>query len=592
VPTEVILNEVPVGVAARTSRKGETASVRVTGFLSSEDGQELITHLEQFPSTLLMKAVGTRVPPSQVDNLLAIIRRDKTATVYVNELQPQLISKVARAKERGEAVFRDDIVDITSAELGVDVPADAGVVIVFSWGWRRGLFYDFCPLGPDARPRAFDLPAVLGELYARLLFQERYRISDDEWARLFGCNWFPFAGLGNETIGLMLTHLRAGWDMEELTPRVAEEVRGKAPSFLQAWLQHPALATHAPILEKAVGHFLAGDHVSCAGLLYPQIEGVLRSHPVGSHAGRPGSLLMPHRFENYLKEVYLPKFNPTAPAEGPAAGSGSQQKASSIAILVVHQLFHSFDPPPRDHESAVVERSADSVRPRPTVDAAGAANRWSQWTARGNDEVLARLIERLDANLPGGWRRLQGESLEPFRPGVRPGAAWYSIDSTPEHVGVTLSVERARPGWMRGGRVLFAGPPYPPTATIPSAWGQVMRFLDEGVVAAARAVSAQVSAPGIDDLFLAELPLDITGLLLRFSRSARKNLPLAPDDAQLWQDFVIGAFRARAVVDGERLVGWLVHEGWGRDEALELNLRFFEQCRLLSRYAEEVAVVS
>jgi hypothetical protein len=591
VPAEVLLNEVPMGVAAKASRKGETASVRVTGFLSSEDGQELVTHLEQVPSTLLMKAVGTRVSPSQVDNLLAIIRRDKTATVYVNELQPQVITKVAQAKERGEPVFMDDIVDITAAELGVEVPPDAGVVIVFSWGWRKGLFYDFGPLGPDARPREFDLPGVLGELYARLLFQQRYRISDDEWARLFGCGWFPFAGLGNETIGLMLTHLRAGWDMDELTPRVAEEVRGKAPSFLQAWLPHPALAPHAPILERAVGHFLSGDHVSCAGLLYPQIEGILRSHPMGAHAGRPGSLLMPHRFEDYLKEVYLPRFNPAA-AEGPAATPVTQQKSAAVAILVIHQLFHSFDPPPRERELAVVERSEGPVRRRPDIDAAGAANRWSQWTARGDDEVLARLIECLDANLPGGWKRLQGESLDPYRSGVRPGSAWYSIESTPEHVGVTLSIERARPGGMRGGRVWFAGPPHPPTATIPAAWGQVMTFLDEGVVGAARAAGAQVSAPGIDDLFLAELPPDVAGMLVRFSRSARKALPLAADDAHLWHSFVIGAFRARAPVESRRLVEWLVHEGWERDAALELNLRFFEQCRLLSRYAEEAALVS
>jgi hypothetical protein len=90
-------------------------------------------------------------------------------------------------------------------------------------------------------------------------------------------------------------------------------------------------------------------------------------------------------------------------------------------------------------------------------------------------------------------------------------------------------------------------------------------------------------------LFLAELPPDIAELLRRFSRSARKILPLAPDDAQLWHSFVIGAFRARVVVDSRRLIEWFVHEGWERDAALELNLRFFEQCRLLSQYAEEVA---
>ncbi len=587
---EVILDSVPIGIAVESSR-GESVRVQPIGFLSSEDGQQLIRQLEKLPSTLLMKAVGNRVSPSQVDNLLAIVRRDKTATVYVNELQPQVISKIAKAKARGEPVFMDDIVDITAVELGVEVPPNAGVVIVFSWGWRKGLFYDFGPLGPNASPREFDLPAVLGELYARLLFQERYRISDNEWARLFECGWFPFAGLGNETIGLMLTHLRAGWDIDELTPRITEEVRGKAPSFLQAWLLHPALASHGPILESAVGHFLSGDHVNCAALLYPQIEGVLRSFPMGAHAGRPGSLLMPHRFEDYLKEVYVPRFNPAACVEGQAATAALQQKSATVAILVVHQLFHSFEPTPRVRESAVVATSLVPVLRSTDVDAAEAANRWSQWTVRGDEEVLARLIERLDANLPGGWKRLQGESLEPYRSAVRPGSAWYAIDSTAEHVGVTLSVERA-PGVMRGGRVWFAGPPHPPTATIPTAWGQVMRFLDEGTVAAAGAVGALVSAPTADELFLAEIPPDVARMLLVFSRSAQKSLPLAAADANLWLTLVIEAFRARAVVDSRRLVEWLVHEGWEREAARELSLRFFEQCRLLSRYAEEVALIS
>src|ERR1700689_4587268 len=105
-PVEVILSEVPIGVAAKASRKGETAAIRITGFVSSEDGQDLITHLEQFSSMLLAKAVGDKGSPSQVDNLLAIVRRDKTATVYVNELRPAFISKVARAKERGDPVFK------------------------------------------------------------------------------------------------------------------------------------------------------------------------------------------------------------------------------------------------------------------------------------------------------------------------------------------------------------------------------------------------------------------------------------------------------------------------------------------------------
>jgi hypothetical protein len=592
-PFEVILSEVPMGVAAKASRKGETASVRITGFVSSEDGHDLITHLEKFPSTLLAKAVGDRISPSQVDNLLAIIRRDKTATVYVNELDPELTTKVGRTKEKGDPVFKDDIVDITRADLGVDVPADAAVVFVFSWGWRKGVFYDFGPVGPDARPRAFDLPGVLGELYARLIFQERFRISDDEWTRLFKAGWFPFVGLGNETINLMLTHLRAGWDLDELTPRVVEEVRGKVPAFLEAWKLHPALATHAPLLEKAVTDFLSENYVSCSGLLFPRIEGILRSTPAFSGADRTGSLLMPHRFEDYLREVYLSSFNPDAPRAGEAVGragaAGFDGKSSSVALLVVHQLFHSFEPAAREHEVATSAREGNANPRVTTIEPVEAANRWHQWSAKGPDSVLAQLIERLDENLPGGWKRLHGEELGPYRSLVRPGAAWYSLATTPQYIGVTLSVERTSAGGMRGGRVWFARLPFPPTATIPAAWDQVMQFLDAGIVVAARSAGAPISAPSPDALFLAELPPEIAESLCTFSRSARKSLPLAPDDSQRWSSFVIGAFRARAVVDDRRLVEWFVHEGWEREAARELSRRFFDQCRLLNRYVEEVA---
>jgi hypothetical protein len=592
-PFEVILSEVPIGVATKASRKGETASVRITGFVSSEDGQDLITHLEQLPATLLTQAVGNRISPSQVDNLLAIVRRDKTATVYVNELHPELLTKVGRAKEKGDPVFKDDIVDITRAELGVAVPTDAAVVFVFSLGWRKGLFYDFGPVGPDARPRAFDLPAVLGELYARLLFQERFSISDDAWAGLFKAGWFPFVGLGNQTIKLMLTHLRAGWDIDDLTPRVVEEVRDKAPAFLESWKSHPALATHAPVLEQAVAEFLSEDYAGCSGLLFPRIEGMLQSIPALSGADRTGSLLMPHRFEHYLREVYFASFNPDAPrtdaAAGRAGAAGFGGKSSAVALLVIHQLFHSFEPAGRGHEVATPARE-DNANPRGTaIEPAEAANRWNQWGAKGPDGALDQLIERLDENLPAGWKRLRGEELDPFRSLVRPAAAWYSIATTPQYVGVTLSVERTPAGGMRGGRVWFAGPPFPPTATIRTAWEQVMRFLDEGVVAAAHSAGASISAPNPDALFLAELPPEIAAALCTFSRSARKSLPLGTDDSQRWSSFVIGAFRARAVVDARRLVEWFVCEGWERDTARELSLRFFDQCRLLNQYAEEVS---
>jgi hypothetical protein len=116
-----------------------------------------------------------------------------------------------------------------------------------------------------------------------------------------------------------------------------------------------------------------------------------------------------------------------------------------------------------------------------------------------------------------------------------------------------------------------------------------MRFLDEGVVVAARAAGVQIWAPSPDVLFLGELPPETAEALRTFSRSAAKSLPLAPDDLKRWNTFVIGAFRGRAVVDGRRLVTWLVHQGWEQGAATELNLRFFDQCLLLTRFTEEAS---
>jgi hypothetical protein len=116
-----------------------------------------------------------------------------------------------------------------------------------------------------------------------------------------------------------------------------------------------------------------------------------------------------------------------------------------------------------------------------------------------------------------------------------------------------------------------------------------MRFLDEGVVPAARAAGASVWVPTQEDLFLADLPPEVVSRLRQFSQSARKVLPLDGNEAELWRAFVIGAYRARAVVDGRRFVGWLVHESWQRGDAEEFNWRLLDQCQLLARYAEEVS---
>jgi hypothetical protein len=223
------------------------------------------------------------------------------------------------------------------------------------------------------------------------------------------------------------------------------------------------------------------------------------------------------------------------------------------------------------------------------MDPVESAARWHQWSVKGSDGVIAQVLDRLEATAPPEWKRLREEELQPYQPLVRPGSAWYSLDVTPVHAGVTLSVERLRDTELRGGRVWFTGPDPQPVANIPAAWDQINRFLDQRIVEAARAARAEVWVPTASDLFLADLSAYVVEHLRRFSRDSRKLLPLNPDEADRWRSFVIGAFQAKAVVDARHFVDWLVCEGWERETATELSLRFFDQCQLLTRYADEVS---
>jgi hypothetical protein len=226
------------------------------------------------------------------------------------------------------------------------------------------------------------------------------------------------------------------------------------------------------------------------------------------------------------------------------------------------------------------------------MDPIEASSRWHRWAVNGNVSQIARVFGWLDANLPDGWRRLAGNELAPYESLVREGSGWYSLDSTPAHVGTTLSLEPFNKTEIRGGRVWFVGPPPPaPSANIAGAWEQVIRFLDDGIVPAVRAAGAQLRLPSPDDIFLAELPSTVRERLRAFSDAARKSLPLNREEAETWRDFVVAAFRSKTVIDASSFSNWLVANGWSQESANELNLRFFDQSLLLSRFADEVLAV-
>jgi hypothetical protein len=83
---DIKFDKLPGGYAMTAGRSGEQVQVSMRDFVSSEDGDKLILYLEGV-SDLILSRLPVRVMPSVIDHLLAIIKLEKTATVYINELE-------------------------------------------------------------------------------------------------------------------------------------------------------------------------------------------------------------------------------------------------------------------------------------------------------------------------------------------------------------------------------------------------------------------------------------------------------------------------------------------------------------------------
>jgi hypothetical protein len=232
------------------------------------------------------------------------------------------------------------------------------------------VFFDFGPIvQPEPVVRDYDLWKVLGQILARLSFQERFAISNQDWTALFAVRWFPFAGLRNQSIEALLGHVRAGWGVQELLPAFKDELLEKIDRFVGSWKTNAAFQSHTQLLDRAVERFKAADYVSCASILYPRIEGLLRSHhisgtisgargqkaltesAVSSLVDNPYSLLLPQRFQEYMRTCLSASFDEDAGAipfsrnsvsHGVAVESEFNLESAIIALLVCHQLFYCF----------------------------------------------------------------------------------------------------------------------------------------------------------------------------------------------------------------------------------------------------------
>jgi hypothetical protein len=364
---KVELEELPAGYSMSSGRSGDSIMVSHQGFYSSEDGELLIKRLEGWPDHFLnLLPAAPPLKPSCIDTLLVIIKKNKTAKIYLNSVQPIVQTRIKGGCQKGDPIFTNRILDIGKMEFK-DMPISEGdgFLYVFSVGWRQGFIYDLEPLHQKDK-RNYEVGEVLGSCFAYLLFQDRFKIDEKTWEVIFSQKWFPFSYLDDKLIKKMISHAREGWEIDDFLLEIHKQVVKLIKESLFVDGLSLNFDEHKVIIEKAIERYLEGDYISCTSILYPRIEGIMRSfHKNQGYISKQSSinlsksailhhdksrihnsLLLPDKFKKYLENIYFASFTPgSSPgvgrhsvAHGEARIDEFNLKSSTLAILVLSQL--------------------------------------------------------------------------------------------------------------------------------------------------------------------------------------------------------------------------------------------------------------
>jgi len=245
-PYKIILDNLPAGIALTSVRGGGEVQVTFREFTSSENGDRFIQRLEGIPNDILGK-LQINQKPSTIDRMLVVIERNKNASVYLDELK--LVAKIRskrKIKQKDEPIYQDDIAEIDRLDFGegIVIPDDAGIIFLFSSGWRKGLFFDFGTLHDPTIPRNYDLGKVLGYYYSYLEFQHLFKLEEIEWKKLFDQKWFPFTSLKTSTVQRMLGFVRNEMPVDDLLQNIVDEVQVSIGIMLERWQENLILKNH------------------------------------------------------------------------------------------------------------------------------------------------------------------------------------------------------------------------------------------------------------------------------------------------------------------------------------------------------------
>jgi hypothetical protein len=342
---------------------GEFGVWESVGFHSFDEGLPFFERLESL-DWLIDRAGGH---PSYVDRVFGIFRPKET-TVYLNQMFDYGVTvRAKRLAQPGAVLPQDDIVGFEKVIFsGVNIPKDAGVLVLLSQGWRKAFFSDFRPLLPPPWRQFidYDIEIVAGQLLSHLVYTKYFLLSQEDWDKIITAGWFPFIFLVGRLWDGLIDAIRHGGDLKREEDRIHDAFSKELDEKLQSWCKKRSLSEDAEILRRAVESYKRADWISTVSLAMPRLEGILNralnwpgsvrklidaltTHIQGSTHRR--SLLFPDRLRRYLEETLFQyvdfrhdssTVNRHSVAHGVASpGSMTRETALKLLLLVDHLFY-------------------------------------------------------------------------------------------------------------------------------------------------------------------------------------------------------------------------------------------------------------
>jgi hypothetical protein len=318
------------GLSVSYALEGELVTVQLSGFYSTEDGEQFINFAEQLTNNLTGYLEELEIRASQIDNLLISFDKEGNGTLYCNEFSYIVMLRAKKELKAGQGLTADDILDIEEVHLTIGgdpviPPKDLAIIFIFSFGWRKGLYFNFAPLKSDNPEPLPDLAKLFGALFCRVLFQEKFRINEEQWARLIQWEWFPFSCLKQEEMRNLV-----GWSRQERYPApfletLCSNYKTRLSDRIGLWKKRRDLEGHGRFIDVAYRAYMDGDYIASIQTIMPRIEGLMRIllSKEGSikkinqksmvknlvKSKSENSLLLPSRFQSYLLDCYFKGFD-------------------------------------------------------------------------------------------------------------------------------------------------------------------------------------------------------------------------------------------------------------------------------------------